>query len=285
MSVLTMIKNNKAMIATIVGVVGYGVSLYVEYKRSPKIPQLMREAEEKKGGEPLTKKEKAVVYIKAQWPVAVLGMASTALISWGYKIQKNFITEQAEKLTTSAALLSASQAKMAEYQKKVIEKVGEKTEAEIHDAIMEDHTKNAAPAFMNKNVFITGQGTTHFREEITGVMFDSSIEAVMDGVRKLNRDVVSPALDSDGTLDALLDYWMIPSIGSYQGHGKIASRMGWLSTGHNSVNGETEGDEESIAQYGGPIIPRFSSCLLENNEPVTTIDWYIQPIDLEGGVS
>lgn len=285
MGILTTIKNNKALVMTIAGVVGYGVSLYLEYKTSPKIPQMMAEAEQKKGGEPLTKKEKAVVYFKAQWPIAVIGMASTALISWGYKIQKNFITEQAEKLTTSAALLSASNAKLAEYQNKVVEKIGKKKEQEIHDAIMEDHVKKDAPAFMNGNIFVTGNGNVHFRDEVTGCLFDSDMESVKKGIRLLNKDVMSDSFDVDATMDTLLDYWGIPSVGGANGHGKIASRMGWMRTGPNQINGDDICEDEDWGEYGGPIQPRFSSCLLENNEPVTTIDWITQPIDLEGGVS
>jgi hypothetical protein len=280
MNIVNIIKNNKALIFTGLGIAATALAIYKEYKTAPKVVEAMKQAEQEKGA-PLTKKERMKVQVKTQWPVIAIGMSSAALTAAAHWVNKQIINSQASKLVEKTALLSAANAKISKYQDKVLEKFGTEAEKEIHDAVMSDEVKKVTePAILNGNVYVTGRGTHHFQEEETGVIFDSSIDDVKKGIRALNARLMSVSDGGDSTLDDLLDNW---GVGGK--HGNFASDYGWMLTSAQSVNCQDWSEDEDFIEWGGPITPRLSSTLLDNGEPVTVIGWYIRPIDLTQGVS
>lgn len=126
-------------------------------------------------------KEKVQIAWKYYIPVLFAEATSIVCIIFSGKIS----SDRAKSLAASCALLSASN---AEYTNKVIETIGEKKEAAIRQAIVEDevHDIQSRP----QNIVRTGNGDVLCVDVLSGREFYSSRESLRESAVKLNETMI-----------------------------------------------------------------------------------------------
>lgn len=150
-------------------------------KVTPKYEQLLKDEEVKKGAE-LKKIEKVKPIVKAYWPSILLAVLSTACTISSHLIEK-------KHQAVLAAALTASNTALNEFQKKAIEKIGEKKVTEIKDDICKDKIANNPPP-NKENIYITNsKNNVLMFDNFSGRYFYSDIESVKRAVNKLNREM------------------------------------------------------------------------------------------------
>ena len=171
--------------------------------------------------------------IKLTWK-CYIPAAVTGLLTIGCIISANRVN-----LKRNAALLSLyglSEAALKEYQKKVIETIGDKKERIVRDEIHKDRiTQNPVN---DKEVILTGSGDSLCYDALSGRYFKSDIEKIRQGLNKVSRDLMSEHFI---TLNQVYDELNMKST-------KMGEIIGWHID-------------------DGLIEPEFSSHLSENGVP------------------
>lgn len=88
-------------------------------------------------------------------------------------------------------LYSTAEVALAEYQHKVVEKIGEKAETKIRNEIAEEHVEKQPLSAPATQVVFTGHGDTLFYDDWSGRYFRSDYEKVRSAVNEVNRDILS----------------------------------------------------------------------------------------------
>lgn len=88
-----------------------------------------------------------------------------------------------------ASLYSTSNIALNEYQKKVIEKIGEVKEKEVRDEIAADHV--AQNPVKSSEVIITGKGQSLCRDEVSGRYFLSDYDALQRVENRITRQTLT----------------------------------------------------------------------------------------------
>lgn len=152
----------------------------------------------------------------------------------------------AKRNAALATAYSIAETSLKEYQKKVIETIGEKKEKEIRDEVAKDYV-NKNPIKESEVIYV-GNGETLCFDVVSGRYFKSKIDTIKKAENNLNRRM------RDEMFISLNDFYYeigLPAI-------KIGDDIGWNI------------DE-------GYLDLRFSSQLSENDEPVFVIDYGCGP--------
>lgn len=186
------ITKKSPVIAATLGVIGLGCAVYSAIKATPKAMKAIEKAEIEKNSaeikksqeegrevnlEPLTKKEKAVIYAKCYWKTAALTAVTTACIIGSVVL--------ANRQTKAMALLYATTATTLEqYKDATKEVVGEKTERKIDDRRVQRKVEGIDD---NEDCIInTGRGMHLCYDCVSNTLFYSDIEDVRKTINELN---------------------------------------------------------------------------------------------------
>jgi hypothetical protein len=181
--------------------------------------------------------------VKLTWK-CYIPAAVTGLLTIGCIISANRVN-----LRRNAALLSLyglSEAALKEYQKKVIETIGDKKERVVREEIRQDRlVKNPVS---DKEVVVTGVGESLCYDALSGRYFKSDIEKIKQVLNKLSRNLMSEHFI---TLNEVYDALNLKST-------KMGENIGWHID-------------------DGLIEPDFSSHLTENGVPCLVLDYATEP--------
>lgn len=175
--------DNTPGILTALGVTGALTTAYLTGKASFKAAEIIANAQEKydfdEKGRPLETQEKVELVWKEYIPAAGVAAATIACI-----IGANHIgTRRAAAL---ASAYSLSEKAFTEYKDKVVEKVGEKKNQQIHDEIAQDRMSKD-PASSSKVVVLTGEILCYDRW--SGRYFTSDMETIRKAVNDINAQI------------------------------------------------------------------------------------------------
>ena len=165
-------------ILTGVGIAGMVTAGVFAVRATPKALQLIEKEKEEKQVNKLT----AAETIKATWKcyipsAAIAGGAIACLIG-----------ANSVSLRRNAALATAyalSESSLRDYQKKVVEQIGEKKEQAVRDAVAKDKIDNNP--ISKQEVIITAKGNTLCYDILSGRYFKSDIDALKKATNELNR--------------------------------------------------------------------------------------------------
>lgn len=172
---------NKSEIILGIGIVTGLIGGVFAWKNAPKAKEIIED--KKKEAERTNKEYSKIDVVKDTWKcwVPPVGMAGLAI---GCTIASNRI-KNGEKAALATAYGMATTA-FTEYQKKVVETIGEKKEGKIRDAIAEDHVRTMTPT---TQVIYTGDGEYLCYDEISKTYFRSNQQKVMAAINELNHDM------------------------------------------------------------------------------------------------
>lgn len=181
--------------------------------------------------------------VKTTWtcyiPSVALGTASVLCL----------VGASSAHLRRNAALATAyalSESAFKEYQEKVIEEVGEKKERAVRDSIAKDSIEKNPVT--NREVIITGKGTTLCFDRYSSRYFESDIELLRRAENELNRRMRDEMYVSLNEF-----YYEIGLDGT-----KLGDDLGWnIETGYIDLD--------------------FSSQLAKDGRPALVVDYHIEP--------
>lgn len=139
---------------------------------------------------------------------ALMGSASIACIIGAQSVNS-------KRYAALAGLYSFTQDTLKDYREKVVEKIGEKKENQIHEEVVQERL-NKNPKTDN-TVIISGKGETLCYDSLSGRYFKHDIESIRQIVNDLNRDVINHMWVS------LNDLYCALGIGTV----KMGEDMGW----------------------------------------------------------
>jgi hypothetical protein len=170
------VSKNLPTIMTSLGVVGFVATIYETSKATLKAERYLKEAEEKKE-EPLTKKEKALIFAKTCWKAFLIGLITIGLFCGAHKIS---LKRQA---ALGTALAMATQ-DLDEYKAKVVETLGEKKADKIEDDISADKVN----AYVYDAAAVKGNGPLWVLSWCN-VPFRGNLEDIRRTFNDLNEDM------------------------------------------------------------------------------------------------
>lgn len=181
--------------------------------------------------------------IKTTWkcyiPAAVTGTVSIACLIGASSVN-------AKRNAALATAYTLSETTLRDYQKKVVETIGEKKEQTVRDAVAKEHLEKTPVE--NKEVIITSKGNTLCFDTVSGRYFKSDIDKLKKAENELNRQM------RDEMYISLNDFYYEIGLESI----KLGDDLGW-----NIDNGY--------------IDLRFSSQLATDGTPCLVIDYGYAP--------
>lgn len=183
------------------GTVGTGTAVVYAIKAGPKAVYLIEEEERLKNDDtPLTWKEKIAACWKIYIPPVGLALASIGCFWGAHGID---VRRQA----VLAGLYSTAETALQEYQRKVIELMGEKQHNEIREAIAEDNNKNTKIPELTAG---TTLGTNDIWFNLYGKTFPSSYYKVKNVENEFNHEMFN---DMTKTVAELI--WKLDPTGEF----------------------------------------------------------------------
>lgn len=242
-------------ILTGLGITGFGVAIVFAVKATPKALAVIdaEKAERARIANSLNEMQTGEEYDPAD--ISVLDKVK---LCWKYYIPTVLtagmstacvIGASSVSLKRNAALATAytlSETALREYQEKVVETIGEKKEQVVRDAIAKDKVEKDPVA--NREVIITGGGTTRCYDAISGRYFESDMETIRKAENTLNKRMMDEMYISLNEF-----YWEIGLEGT-----DIGEQLGWRVE-------------------NGLIDLKFSSQLCEDGRPCLVVDYRIAP--------
>lgn len=176
---LNFIQKNQSTILTALGVAGLvstaGLTAHATYRAMNKVQEAGYAIED------LTIKERFLLTWRMYIPPVVMGGVSIACIIGAH-------SADTKKNAALAGLYAITEETLQDYRQKVIEKIGEKKEEEIHGEVMQERLdKN--PVSKNQ-VLLTGKGETLVYDSCSGRYFKSDIETIRKIVNDLNQEML-----------------------------------------------------------------------------------------------
>ncbi len=238
-SVRTAMKKHSPEILTGIGIAGMVTTVVMAVRATPKALVLMEEKKEEYGADKLTVKETVEAAWRCYIPAAVVGTASIACL----------IGASSTNFHRNAALATAytlSESTLKEYQKKVVETVGEKKEQTIRESVSKEKM-NANPV---REIILTEKGgNTICYDVLSGRYFKSDRDKIMQAMNKLNRQM------RDETYVTLNEFYYELGLDGT----KMGDMLGWnIDKGYIDLN--------------------FSSHLDANGTPCLVIDYQVAPV-------
>ncbi|MCO7171170.1 DUF6353 family protein [[Clostridium] scindens] len=226
-------------ILTGVGIAGMITTTVMAVRATPKAIQLL---DEEKRRQQVDKLEPMDV-VKTAWkyyiPAAVTGTVSVACLIGASSVN-------ARRNAALTAAYTISESTLRDYQKKVVETIGEKKEQTVRDAVAKERLeKNPVE---NKEVIVTAKGDTLCFDAVSGRYFKSDIDKLKKAENELNRQM------RDEMYISLNDFYYEVGLEPI----KLGDDLGW-----NIDNGY--------------IDLRFSSQLATDGTPCLVIDYGYGP--------
>ena len=172
------IKRHSPEILTGMGIAGMLTTVVMAVKVTPKAMALIDEKKKELEEDDLV----PIEVVKTVWtcyiPAALTSTLSIACL----------IGASSANLRRNAALATAysiSESALKEYQEKVIEMIGQKKEAAIHDSIAKDQLDKHP--MVTSEVIVTGKGNTYCFDVLSGRYFYFDIDDLKKIVNELNR--------------------------------------------------------------------------------------------------
>lgn len=177
------IAKNSPLLLTVLGITGMWTGTVMVAKAAPKAKEAVEESRDNRPDD-LNKVEEIVEDVKAAAPLylpaGIVIAGATVCLVGSYSISANRIAKY-------SGLWIMTEAKAAEYQKKVVEKLGEKKEKEIRDEIVKDHMDKAADdqdRFNMDEALMDGKQL--FWDDTTKHYFRCSYQELFDVKERLN---------------------------------------------------------------------------------------------------
>lgn len=224
--------DNTPTILTTIGVTGTIATAILASKASFKAAEILKEAAGKRAfseGEinPLQPKEKAELTWKFFVPTVTTGVVTIVCI-----VTANQVSNR--RAAALATAYSISQETFREYKGKVFEKIGEKKEQNVRDAIAKDRV-DAVP---EATFVLLGDDGVPFLDMHSGRTFISDVETIRAAVNKINYKLLS---EDYATLS---DFWELVGLESTSESGEI----GW------NVDRQLEVDFGSTVKGNKPVM-------------------------------
>ena len=222
-----------------IGIGGMFITVITAVQATPKALVLIDERKRELHTSSLTPMETVRTTWKCYIPPMVSGMISTACLIGG----------TSENLKRNTALVTAytlSESRLKEYQKKVIETVGEKKEQSVRDAIAKERIEKYPVS--TQEVIITNKGDTLCMDYISGRYFTSDREKINKAINEINRRLINEMYIP---LNDLYYELNLPSVG-------MGNDLGW-----NVDNGLIE--------------PDFSCQFADDGTPCLVISYLVGP--------
>lgn len=208
-------------ILTALGIAGFGTTVFLSVRVTPEADKLHRmhtdtrelilAGEEEQDKKTLIRedifdevKELAPLY----GPAAVMGVISIACFVGASKIQ-------ADRQAAILAAYSLSEKTLVTYQEKVRERLGEATQADIHDEVMHELVReHEAP----EGTLVVKEGLWRFYDTVLGRYFYSTREEIMAAESEINRRLLAE------TRVALSEFYYTMGV---EDPGQVTECMGW----------------------------------------------------------
>ena len=167
-------------ILTGVGIAGMVTTTVMAVRATPKAIQLLDEEKRRQH----TEKLEPIDAIKTTWkcyiPAVVTGTVSVACLIGASSVN-------ARRNAALTAAYTISESTLRDYQKKVVETIGEKKEQTVRDAVAKERLeKNPVE---NKAVIVTAKGDTLCFDAVSGRYFKSDIDKLKKAENELNRQM------------------------------------------------------------------------------------------------
>ena len=197
--------------------------------------------------EPKDKREVMLMEVAPKFiPPVIAGSVSIACV----------VGAQVKNASTIAMLASVYSMKdkdLEELKEKTKEFLGEKKNKELHAKIAEEKVSALEPEGYFQDFEDTGMGDTKFIDLVTGKKFLCNIEKVRQAVNDINQEL------NDGEAQTVADLYY--RLGLTEG--KLDSVCGW-----------------DLGTYHKLLRPVFDAALIEENEPIITIDYDWDVVDM-----
>lgn len=226
------------VILTAIGIAGWGTTVVLAVKETPKALRLIEDAEYEKG-EPLTAVEKVKAGYKPYISAAVMATASTACLIGACKVS-------AGRTAALATAYQLSTTALKDYKEQVVEVVGEKKEQVVRDKVAENKIKEDPVS--NSQIVFTGRGKTRCYDVTSGRYFESDKSFIEKVINKLNQRMLGGEMYI--SLNEFYTDIGLPHI-------PIGDNIGW--------------NTDAI------IEPHFSSQLDDTDTPVLVLDYLVAP--------
>ena len=226
-------------ILTGVGIAGMIMTTVMAVRATPKAIQLLDEEKRRQQADKLEPMDVVKTAWKCYIPAAVTGTVSVACLIGASSVN-------ARRNAALTAAYTISESTLRDYQKKVVETIGEKKEQTVRDAVAKERLeKNPVE---NKEVIVTAKGDTLCFDAVSGRYFKSDIETLKQAANAMSRRLL---VDTYVSLNDF--YWEIglKTI-------KIGDSIGW------NVD-------------DGLIEPTFSAQLADDGSPCLVLDYDIAP--------
>lgn len=184
------VADNSPAILTGMAVVGTLTTAYLTGKATFKAAEIIA-ADEFRGGvsdDPIQRfKERSKLVWKLYIPAVVSGTFTCTAIICANRIGTR-------RATALAAAYTISERAFDEYKEKVVEKLGQGREREIHEELAQERAEKAK----NTEVIITGTGEVLCYDTITGRLFKSDMEKLRKAQNDLNEQLINNVYASLG---------------------------------------------------------------------------------------
>lgn len=243
-SINNQISKHSPAILIFLGITGMASTVVMACKATPKAKEKLEEAHdeqeenEEEYSKPAQIAKDVITVAPIYAPSIIMGGISIACVIGSYSISS-------KRLAALATAYSISERTLHEYQKKVIETIGEKKEENIRTEIAKDRIQSDPPS--NHEIIITDHGNMLCYDSISGRYFNSSINAIRKAESILNKRLISEMYVS---LNDFYDEIDIPQ-------NKIGNEIGW--------------NVDHLINFS------FSSILAENDVPCLVVDYDISP--------
>lgn len=230
-------------ILTVCGIAGFVSTTVYVAKTAPVVKERLEERKEELNVDKLEPLEIVRTAAPFYAPAIALGGTSIACVIFSNHIN-------AKRNAALAGAYSLSEHTLREYQSKVIEKIGEKEEARIHEAIAEDRYKRDNP--QPSTIVMTGTGNYLCYEPMSKTYFLSDVEKIRQAKNSFNEALLDQMYMS-------LNEWLV----YYLNLNEVpwGDYLGW------NVNGE--GLMDFIFDYVSD----------ENGKPCASIRYVVGPKD------
>lgn len=226
-------------ILTGVGIAGMITTTVMAVRATPKAIQLLDEEKRRQQADKLELMDVVKTAWKCYIPAAVTGTVSVACLIGASSVN-------ARRNAALTAAYTISESTLRDYQKKVVETIGEKKEQTVRDAVAKERLeKNPVE---NKEVIVTAKGDTLCFDAVSGRYFKSDIDKLKKAENELNRQM------RDEMYISLNDFYYEVGLEPI----KLGDDLGW-----NIDNGY--------------IDLRFSSQLATDGTPCLVIDYGYGP--------
>lgn len=177
------LSRNQSRILVIFGIAGSITAAAMAVDATPKAIQLMEQDKKKaeENNETYTTINKVESVWKCYAPAAIVELLAIMCIIFSE-------TKNEKRNAALATAYAIAENRLQEYQRKVVESIGEKKESSIRDEIAKDRIE-AAPVIRNDIIF-TGKGDTLCYDAISGRYFKSDIDAIRKAENAFNRSLL-----------------------------------------------------------------------------------------------